>query len=617
MKAGVGEMKISKKILLLALSVFVVFMAFSAPSVLHNNKFTANGAFYPVEDVTLQPGSDESRMNFCWYSLKGNLSCYVQVARKAEMAGDVFPGSAASYPGTVSSSSEGYNVNKATVTGLSTRTEYVYRVGDGTNYSSVFTFKTTDSDNYNILFVSDPQVVDSGNNAGDTASWENTISSALRKFSNTSFILSAGDQVDTPKSESQYDAFLELPQLLSTPLAPAAGNHDNNSLFLNHYNPPNKSATNGTTSAGGDYWFKYGHILYIVLNTNNTDSSAHDVFIGQAIAANPDTSWTILMFHQSLYSSASHSTQAPIIKLRESLTPIIDKYHIDLVLAGHDHCYTRTYQLLSGAAQAEHGDIQSRAINPTGTVYITAGSASGSKYYTLNKTPEAYSAVRLQLYTPTFSNILVSDNTLTITTYRVDTMEAIDTYTIVKKTAAGFFDVPDSAWYSPAIGFIAARNIAAGTGNNKFSPDATLTRGQFIVMLLKAYGIAPEASATDNFADAGSTYYTGYLAAAKHLGITKGVGNNNYLPESNITRQDMFTLLNETLKSLGKLPAGTNGTAITRYSDADQIADYAQEAIKNLAASSIITGSDGMISPAGLSTRAQMAQVLYKLLSEY
>lgn len=429
--------------------------------------------------------------------------------------------------------------------------------------------------------------------------------------------MSAGDQVDASKSESEYDGFLESPQLLSTPLAPAAGNHDSNILYVNHFNPPNESATDGTISGGGDYWFKHGNVLYIVLNTNNTDSSAHDSFIGQAMAANPDTSWTILMFHQSLYSSASHSTQAPIIELRASLTPVIGKYHIDMVLAGHDHCYTRTYQLLSGAAQTEHGDIQSRAVNPTGTVYITAGSASGSKYYTLNRAPEAYSAVRLQLYTPTFSNILVSDNTLTITTYRVDTMEAIDTYTIVKKTAAGFFDVPDSAWYSPAIGFIAAKNIAAGTGNNRFSPNGTLTRGQFIVMLMKAYGIAPEASATDNFADAGSTYYTDYLAAAKRLGITKGVGNNNYLPDNDITRQDMFTLLDETLKSLGKLPAGTNGTPVTSYSDAGQIADYAQEAIRNLSASGLISGSDGKISPAGLSTRAQMAQVLYKLLSEH
>jgi 3',5'-cyclic AMP phosphodiesterase CpdA len=230
---------------------------------------------------------------------------------------------------------------------------------------------------------------------------------------------------------------------------------------MNHFNPPNESATNGVTSAGGDYWFKYGYTLYIVLNTNNTNISTHDSFIGQAIAANPDTTWTIVMFHQSLYSSAGHSTEAPIIELRESLSPVIDKHQIDVVLSGHDHCYTRTYQMLNGTAQTEQpADIQGRMVNPTGTLYITAGSASGSKYYNLNKAPEAYSAVRLQLYTPAFSNILVSDDTITITTYRVDTMEAIDTYTIVKNTATGFFDVPDAAWYSPAVGFLQQRILS-------------------------------------------------------------------------------------------------------------------------------------------------------------
>lgn len=43
-------------------------------------------------------------------------------------------------------------------------------------------------------------------------------------------------------------------------------------------------------------------------------------------------------------------------------------------------------------------------------------------------------------------------------------------------------------------------------------------------MLMKAYGIAPDTNPEDNFADAGDTYYTGYLAAAKRLGISAGVG---------------------------------------------------------------------------------------------
>lgn len=99
-------------------------------------------------------------------------------------------------------------------------------------------------------------------------------------------------------------------------------------------------------------------------------------------------------------------------------------------------------------------------------------------------------------------------------------------YYAVSYNKVGFTDVADTAWYSDAVGFIAARGITTGTGNGKYIPDAKLTRGEFIVMLMKAYDIAPDANPTDNFSDAGSTYYTNYLSAAKRLDISTGVGNN-------------------------------------------------------------------------------------------
>lgn len=55
---------------------------------------------------------------------------------------------------------------------------------------------------------------------------------------------------------------------------------------------------------------------------------------------------------------------------------------------------------------------------------------------------------------------------------------------IVGYNKISFRDVPESAWYSKAISFIAAREITTGTGNGNFAPEAKLTRGQFIVMLM-------------------------------------------------------------------------------------------------------------------------------------
>ena len=179
-----------------------------------------------------------------------------------------------------------------------------------------------------------------------------------------------------------------------------------------------------------------------------------------------------------------------------------------------------------------------------------------------------------------------------------------------------FKDVAKDAWYEKAVCFIAAREITTGTGGGDFSPEAKLTRGQFIVMLMKAYGIAPDADPQDNFADAGRTYYTGYLAAAKRLGISAGVGSNLFAPEKEITRQEMFTLLYNALRAVGKLPQGSSGNTLSSFSDAGDIAPWAEEAMKLLVETGTIAGSGNRLSPKDTATRAQMAQMLYNLLTK-
>lgn len=64
-----------------------------------------------------------------------------------------------------------------------------------------------------------------------------------------------------------------------------------------------------------------------------------------------------------------------------------------------------------------------------------------------------------------------------------------------------FTDVSSGAWYHAPVTFCAARSITNGTSTTTFSPDAAVTRGQFIVMLMRAYGIEPDANPTGNFTD--------------------------------------------------------------------------------------------------------------------
>ncbi|GEM_PF-2511518 len=182
-----------------------------------------------------------------------------------------------------------------------------------------------------------------------------------------------------------------------------------------------------------------------------------------------------------------------------------------------------------------------------------------------------------------------------------------------------FTDVADNAWYKDAVNFIAARNITAGTSANQYSPEAKLTRGQFVVLLMNAYSISTEIELTDQitpFSDAGDTYYTAYLLAAKELGIVNGVGNNLFAPEREITRQEMFLMLYNALTAIGDLPTASTGNQLADFNDADQAAPWAQVALNSLIGSGIISGSNNMIYPTATTTRAEMAQVLYNLLSE-
>jgi len=186
----------------------------------------------------------------------------------------------------------------------------------------------------------------------------------------------------------------------------------------------------------------------------------------------------------------------------------------------------------------------------------------------------------------------------------------------VSYNKVSFNDVGAGAWYSKAVHFIAARDITNGTGDGMYSPDAKLTRGEFIVLLMRAYGIAPDTNITDNFADAGNTYFTNYLAAAKRLGISAGVGGNMYAPGKEITRQEMFTLLYNALKVIDQLPQDNSGKTLSSFTDAGQINSWAKEAMTLLVETGTVGGYDGKLHPIGTTTRAEMAQVLYNLLGK-
>jgi putative cell wall-binding protein len=400
-----------------------------------------------IKDITFAPGKDASQVNFTWYS-KSDSEPQVQIAPKSDAAGSDFPtDKSQTFKGEKSEGSYGYYSDKVTVTGLKQATEYVYRVGDGTSWSSTNNYTTQDiSKGFNFLFAGDPQIGAGGDIKKDGDGWVDTLNKAADKFKNTSFIMSVGDQVNNggelngQTNELEYDEYFRPQQLRNLPVAAIAGNHENGGVgHITHFNTPNMSDKYGLANegTGSDYYYVYGNTLFMMLNSNDKNLEDHKTFMEEAIDANPNVTWKIVSMHHAVYSSANHETDDDIIARRNTYPQAFEQLGIDVVLDGHDHSYTRTYQMLGGKAVSAAGDT--KVTNPKGVLYVTANSASGSKYYELQEPNENnyYEAKKEQIHVPTFSDVSITDDSFTINTYRTDTMEATDSYTISKPSSSG------------------------------------------------------------------------------------------------------------------------------------------------------------------------------------
>ena len=326
----------------------------------------------------------------------------------------------------------------------------------------------------------------------DAFGWNRTLEIATQQNPDVSFIISAGDQVNKTgqAKEEEYAGYLSPDVLASLPVATTIGNHDSlNPDYTYHFNNPNATSY-GETEAGGDYYYSYGDGLFIVLNTNNYNVAEHEQAIAEAVASDPDAAWRVVTIHQDIYGTGLDHSDTDGMILRTQLTPIFDEYDIDVVLQGHDHTYSRS-KLLYGDGQS-HGTYEFRlnaegtdydwdnayntqtdeqiplypaeddaagtaahdafladngcytiedttgstVVNPQGTLYMTANSASGSKFYELIATQQDYIAQRSQNWLPSYSVIEMDSDSFAITTYQITAGGAVemidDTFTIQK-----------------------------------------------------------------------------------------------------------------------------------------------------------------------------------------
>lgn len=404
-------------------------------------------------DVSITPGKDETQMNFAWYVAQADAgkTAQVKIATSQDMSdAKVFKESGSlSINVTNENGSGSTTYTKAahvTVTGLTENTTYYYQVSnDGSSWSEAEKLATGDTSAYTMLYVGDPQIGSSGSAAHDAFNWNETLNAALKQNSDLDFILSAGDQTEKSSQnadenkdvEVEYAGYLSADALQNIPVATAIGNHEASGAYYGyHFYNPNESDL-GSTTAGGDYYFSYGKTLFIVLNSNNTNQEEHRQLMQQAIDSDKDATFRIVMFHHDIYGAGQPHANSDGAQLRTVFAPLMDEFNIDVCLTGHDHSYSRTYQILDGVAIDYDVKDGGTVTDPQGTLYMTANSASGSKYYETVKTQQYFISNMSQQALPTYSVIKMTDNSFTISTYAVNAGGSVtdtgDTLTIVKE----------------------------------------------------------------------------------------------------------------------------------------------------------------------------------------
>jgi hypothetical protein len=390
--------------------------AIAASAAFGIGSITMAGAQAPATStaVVLGVGANASQRVVTWYT-SANTAQSVQVAPTAQLVDGEFPANAVTFAATVTANTVngGFNAH-AILDGLQEDTAYSYRVGAGGAWSATYAFKTQKfSGAFDFLFFGDPQIGSSGDTAKDGAGWEDTLNVSLAANPNAELLVSGGDQVETANTETQWNAFLASDKLRQYPWAATIGNHDvGGKAYDQHFWTPNTDrsapfyAGNASTQSGGDYWYVYKDVLFIHLNSNayaSGSDAAHVGYITNVVDAHgAEAKYTVLVFHHAIYSPAAHANDGDNKQRRLDFPTAFSNLGVDLVLAGHDHSYSRSYALKNGqkANAAEQPGAAQVATGPGGVIYVTGNSASGSKYYDLS-TPVAGSDFGLDPLDPT------------------------------------------------------------------------------------------------------------------------------------------------------------------------------------------------------------------------
>lgn len=284
----------------------------------------------------------------------------------------------------------------ANFSGLTPKTLYVYRVGDGVNWSAWIHFRTpsNEAEPFTFIYFGDAQ-------NSLKAHWSRVFREAFSDAPDAQFMLHAGDLINRARRDAEWGEWINAGGWVNAMIPSVAipGNHEYSKYdpsgkeyppgqrkLANHWRPFFEFPSNGPTGLEETvYWFDFQGVRFVCLNSNEQIDRQTEWLDG-VLSDNPNR-WTIVTHHHPIYS-ASVRRDNPI--LRDNWQPLYDKHQVDIVLQGHDHSYGRT-----GLMKHENAGTGVNA-REAGTMYVV--SVSGPKQYDRNDFTFVRRAEDTQLY---------------------------------------------------------------------------------------------------------------------------------------------------------------------------------------------------------------------------
>lgn len=334
--------------------------------------------------------------------------------------GTVYYGSSATSP--TGSRSEGIAKTKheIAITGLTPKQKYYYSITGPSGVTTDQYFVTAPLPG-NKQFARIWVVSDFGQSASATDDARRAVTvNEWKKFNNnelhTDFVLSLGDQseIDT-EDQLQANYFNQLQNVLkTTPLFTVVGNHetsDDRVVYKSTFSLPTNGEAGGIASGTEDYYsFDYGNIHVVSLSVEGVPvGGAQTAWLQNDLARNK-SDWLIAIMHRPMHSAGYHKSDgdATALSQKTNWLPLLEAAGVDLILAGHNHVYERSYLLDNltgnsasittankvdtalGRTDADHAYHKETGQPHQGTIFINCeagGTSNDAKYLT---TPFSY-----------------------------------------------------------------------------------------------------------------------------------------------------------------------------------------------------------------------------------